>query len=440
MQDPKVIAKEKEKKTKETRFEAGTKDHKRDQVAHGVLARDHSLGREYLGTNEKLGLDGFTWNPAALDRVSSYGSTQGGGYPPGRFNSYGSQGVMPPQFPPSRAGSHSSIPPPPMPPPGPDYYRNMSQEDRQRSLGSAGYDSWSRLPSGGSVPPPMPPYGGGSPYQQHRSGSFGMHRDHSLSHNPLRDASISQPAAEINFDRRNGSGYWGDPNMPPPPPPPPHGMPSPSFGGPRYMSGDSAQYAPYDPKYAPPPGGMPPASMPPASMPPASMSPASMSPGPTSPKPPYQVDPAIAKSWTTTQPEDYAAAADMFGGPDLRKSYSGDSNGDDRRQQVKTGTFPESSHIDPPMMRPDMVKRMTSNQNEDFDTKRDYTAEGPSIKRAALNRDSSETANRLKAKYAPGALKKPTAIDKEMRGLSISMEQSTLDAKPRPLALDERTR
>lgn len=153
------------------------------------------------------------------------------------------------------------------------------------------------------------------------------------------------------------------------------------------------------------------------------------------------MDLALAKSWTTTQPEDYAQAADMFsGGPDLRKSYSADSNGDDRRQKVKTGTFPESSDIDPPMVRPDIVKRMTSNQNEDFDTKRDYNAEGPSIKRAALNRDHSAAANRLKAKYPPGALKRPGAIDKEMRGLSISMEQSSLDAKPKPLALDERTR
>lgn len=421
MQDPKAIAKEKEKKTKETRFESGTKDHQQNQMTHGILTREHTLGREYLGSGEKLGLDGFTWNPASLDRISSYGSAQGGYPPAGRYTSYGSQGAMPPQFPPSRTGSHASVPPPPMPPPGPDYFRNMSQDERQRSFGSAGYDSWSRLPSGGSVPPPMPPYGGGSPYQQHRSGSFGMPRDHSLSHNPLRDASISQPA-EINFDRRNGSGYWGDPNMPPPPPPPPpHGMPSPmpspSYGGPRYMSGDAAQYPP---QYAPPPRG---------------------GPAPTSPKPPYQVDLALAKSWTTTQPEDYAQAADMFsGGPDLRKSYSADSNGDDRRQKVKTGTFPESSDIDPPMVRPDMVKRMTSNQNEDFDTKRDYNAEGPSIKRAALNRDSSAAANRLKAKYAPGALKKPSAIDKEMRGLSISMEQSSLDAKPKPLALDERTR
>lgn len=430
--DPSAV---KEKDKKATRFADGTKDQQRDQVRHALLARDHSLGREYIGAGDTVALDGFSWDPASIDRIPSYTSALGP-YPPGRVTSYGSHGIMPPPFPPSRAGSHASISGgPPMPPPG-EYYRTMSQEQRQQSLGSGRYDGWSRMPSGGNVlPPPMPPYGG-SPYQQHRSGSFGamgmpMSRDHSLSNNPLSNASISHPVNQSAFDGRNGSGYWGAPNMPPPPP---HGMPSPVYGGPRYSSGGPPQFArtpSYDPNQPPlPVSPPPPPSVKPTAAPPPAAGRA------------YNVDPVIAKSWST-QSEDFEMAATMFsghGGQGLNRSWSGDSGGGNDRQQSVPGSFPDRRDDGGVMPRPDIVKRMTSNQNEDFETKRDYVGEGRSIKRAALNRDNSTAANRLKEEYPPGGgLKKPMKIDNEMRSLSVSMEQSSLGARPKPLSLEERT-
>lgn len=472
-------------------------------MKHAVLARDHSLGREYLNPGESVALDGFSWNPATLDRIPSYGSVAvpplpGGPplvvYPPGRVTSHGSHGAVPPHFPPSRTASHSSSmgggPPPSMPPPPADYYRNMSQEERQRSFGSqhVRYDSWSRLPSCGSIPPPPPMPGYGSPYQQHRSGSFGgppgvvggppppmAARDHSLSHNPLRDASIGHSASRAAFEaqQRNNSGYWDPNNMAPPPqqhggyggsthpPPPPQFMAgpvlsgdfsrtpssggdfgrtpstggdfgrSPSSGGPPGNFGRTPSTgAVYDPNRPPLPGV-------PAPTTPSYSGPSSRS------SPPYQVDPAIAKSWST-QSEDYEKAASLFvggggrgGGLEMKQSWSPESG---NRQQLKPGTFPEHGLMGE-MPRPDIAKRMTSNQNEDFDTKRDFMGEGRSIKRAALNRDNSMASNRLKAEYAPGALKRPMPLEKDMRMLSASMEQSTLGApRPKSLATEERTK
>jgi hypothetical protein len=126
------------------------------------------------------------------------------------------------------------------------------------------------------------------------------------------------------------------------------------------------------------------------------------------------------------------------GGLQMNQSWSPTNN----RQQAKPGTFPEQAPIADMMPRPDLVKRMTSNQNEDFETKPDFSGEGRSIKRAALNRDNSMASNRLKAEYAPGALKRPIPLDKDMRMLSASMEQSSLGggARPKPLLTEERTR
>jgi hypothetical protein len=429
----------KEKDIKETRFAEGTKEHQRDKVKHSILARDHSLGREYLGSGETVSLDGFTWDPASLDRIPSYGST--GPYPPGRVTSYGSEGAMPPHFPPSRVGSYSSGsggPPMPMPTRG-DYYRNMSQEQRQQSFGSGRYDSWSRLPSGDSVPPPPMPYPG-NPYGNYGSGSFSslpgmpISREHSLANNPLRDASVSHPITQGFDGGRSGSGYWGGPSMPPPPPhahrmsspPRPHRMPPAAYGGPRYMSGEPAphvQHAPsglYERSHPPPPSHR----SHPATAPPAGRK--------------YEIDPVIAKSWST-QSEDFEIAATVFGGQELHRSWSGGSDGEPERQKARRGNFSDQRDLAGAAARPDVVKRMTSNQNEDFDTKPDYMGDGRSIKRAALNRDNSMASNRLKEEYAPGALKKPPVLDKEMRSLSISMEQSSLDARPKHLASDERT-
>jgi hypothetical protein len=90
--------------------------------------------------------------------------------------------------------------------------------------------------------------------------------------------------------------------------------------------------------------------------------------------------------------------------------------------------------------KPDIVKRMTSNQNETDETKRDLV--GPSVKRAALNRDNSLASNRLKEKYLPAYKKGPFNSDQEISRLRDNLEQSTLASesfpKPQHLTQEER--
>lgn len=85
--------------------------------------------------------------------------------------------------------------------------------------------------------------------------------------------------------------------------------------------------------------------------------------------------------------------------------------------------------------KPDLVKRATSNQNETIDTKPDF--DGQSVKRAALNRDSSTAANRLKEKYMPEYFD----AKREMERLSTNLKQSTLDPTgPKPSQLSKEDR
>lgn len=80
---------------------------------------------------------------------------------------------------------------------------------------------------------------------------------------------------------------------------------------------------------------------------------------------------------------------------------------------------------------------MTSNQNENFETKRDLV--GPSVKRAALNRDNSLASNRLKATHLPEYYNnngRKFDTEHEMNVLTDNLEQSTLDnEKPQPQSL-----
>jgi len=99
---------------------------------------------------------------------------------------------------------------------------------------------------------------------------------------------------------------------------------------------------------------------------------------------------------------------------------------------------------DSELSRPDMVKRMTSNQNEDETSKLGFAS--GSVKRAALNRDASARSNALKAQYVPDALR-PDILEK--RQVSVEaidflmdyFQQSRLniDERPRPLTIDDRT-
>jgi len=99
---------------------------------------------------------------------------------------------------------------------------------------------------------------------------------------------------------------------------------------------------------------------------------------------------------------------------------------------------------DSELSRPDMVKRMTSNQNEDETSKLGFAS--GSVKRAALNRDASARSNALKAQYVPDALR-PDILEKrqvsveEIDFLNDYFQQSRLniDERPRPLTIDDRT-
>jgi hypothetical protein len=76
-------------------------------------------------------------------------------------------------------------------------------------------------------------------------------------------------------------------------------------------------------------------------------------------------------------------------------------------------------------VKPDIVKRATSNQNETFETKPDLI--GGAVKRAALNRDSSNAANRLKELCFPDQFKNGVFdVQKEVNELSAGMGRSTL--------------
>jgi hypothetical protein len=432
--------------TKTTRFAEGTKKES-NQVKKAILARDHSLGREYLQAGEAVSLEGFSWQDP-FKRESSYGSQSGGSssshptppppppaasYPPaGRNSSHGSLGMAPPIHVTSLGG----------PPPPPDYYGRVASDERQHQFSSGRYESWG---SAYAYPPPPPPAHGphhqrsgswthappsplphGSHHQRSgswthapplRSGSWTSGREHSLSSYPLVGASVSIAATSGAFDSsRSGSGYWGEPMTPttsttisPPPPPPPG-----PYGGP-----PGAYRSPSNSVTPPPPNNNTP-----------------------SPQNPYQVDPTIANQWSggevrRTWSEDQAVRRSWSREYDDRPApYSNADN-----SPMRSGGEGGASNNNNNLPRPNMVKRDTSNQNETYETK-------PSIKRAALNRDNSAATNRLKEEYMPEFYKNGRFdAEREMRTLSDNLELSTLDnprgiagPRPRPLKNEERVR
>jgi len=72
--------------------------------------------------------------------------------------------------------------------------------------------------------------------------------------------------------------------------------------------------------------------------------------------------------------------------------------------------------------KPQMVKRDTSHQAENVETKHQ-------VKRAALNRDSSMTSNRLKAQYMPEYYNGKFNSESEVNKLTDNLEQSKLSPK-----------
>lgn len=425
-----------------------------------ILARDHSLGREYLDEGEAVTLDGFSWQdpfqngsgrpskngaeqrskkqstpptrpsppPSTSPTASASGhssspptSRRGAGYPDPRSTSSSMSSEH------YRYPSQGSLGPPP-PPPSPGAYAHMTSGEHHRYHSHGRYESWGSLPP--PPPPPIPGYG----YPQHSGSSWGYRdlsgrqgRDHSLGQNPLAHASVSQSVPYGAFDTRTGS--WG----PPPdgrswgPPPPPHGYP-PVYhhsGGPP---------PPPPPAYPTPPPPPPPhvARKDPPGSPSRLKHPSS---------PPYAVDPAVASAWSGQDPKEIA------------KTWSGGSGGSSGEEYFRTAPA-NSNHrpnahqktVAPEEHKPEVIKRATSNQNETFETKPDL--KGPSVKRAALNRDNSTAANRLKEKYVPGYRKPEFNAEREMRQLSENLEQSTLSSldsalattgvKPEPMSEQEK--
>lgn len=370
-----------EKKT--TRFADGTKDDSK-KTRKPVLARDHSLGREYLGAGESVSLEGFTWQDPfqSNSRTSSYGSATSPSAqaysPSGRISSQGSMGIAPP---------HHGGPPPP-----PDYYGRVGDE-RTRHFSNGRYDSWGATGMNGSPYAYAPPPPHGATHQRsgswtnppvppphvpghQRSGSWNG-REHSLSYNPLIGASVARPADRRTFEHRPSSGYWGE--------------------GP---------YGPAGPYRSPQ----------------RHTSPTNNTPSPNSQ---YSVDMDIARTWSGGEGgRNWSAGQPQ---PQHNDGYPKPVPGNDISPQRTSGALP----------RPQMVKRDTSHQNENVETK-------PSVKRAALNRDNSLASNLLKQQYMPEFYNnKSFDSDTEVKILSDNLEQSTLNsaakAKPVPLTQQGRT-
>jgi len=408
-----VDEEEKEEDVKTTRFAEGTKKEDANQVKKAVLARDHSLGREYIEAGEAVTLEGFSWQDPfqSKPREASYVRpvVPPTAYPAGRNSSHGSLGMAPPHHVTSVGA----------PPPPPDYWGRVNSNERQREFSSGRYESWGSTPYG--YPAPLPPHHGHGMHQRsgswthespplpgrhvhHRSGSWGSEREHSLGVYPLIGASVAGPADRGTFDSgRSTSGLWGDATtmgssargiLPPSPPPPP-----PVYGGgPMRSSGSLGPYR-------------------------QPISPTNSTPSPK----PYSVDLSIAKTWS---------------GGEVQRTWSGEH--EPPVQQVRPydeilmpgfrADFGPASGSDNYVPKPQIVKRDTSHQNENYETKH-------SVKRAALNRDNSLASNRLKHEYMPEFFKKKFDEEQEMRSLSSNLEQSTLNTqrpKPQPLTQNER--
>ena len=250
----------------------------------------------------------------------------------------------------------------PMPPEGPMHRRS---------------GSWT------SQPYPDPPHHG--PIRQ-RSGSWngvGSGREHSFSFNPLPGASINQAAPTAAFDQRSS---WFLNQVPAQAQQPPPFL---SAVRTNQLESSNSSYGPPQPD-------------------PYRRRAYSPAHSDTS-SPPYN-DLNIARTWSD-------------GGvpPDFRHSQF-----DEHPQPVAgADTSPpqgaESNRSKGPL-RPAMLKRDTSNQNETVESKPHR------IKRAALNRDQSATSNRLKHQFIPEVFGE--VHDPNMQSLQETTEQIRLGDSP----------
>jgi len=457
-----------DQRTKKTTFNVpigGGVPKSRTDLNHLMLARDHSLGRDYVQPGEAVVVGDFDWdepveNLSAEDVDTPPPPPPAAPGPPGhRGGRYhhpdqagaagGSSGWGSGQFafiepppsksphsshkhhsPPSREGSGSYYPPPP-PLPGGDV-RVMSASSFPGPPPAGAYP----YPPSGSFPPPPP--GRGAP------------RDNSLAGYPLRDASISSSArdsfvgSDVERSRSYDEAYWQGHQQYGPPPPGGYAYPPPSpyQGSPRHPS-----YPPHPQGYHHPSYGYPDQS--------AFDRRTSKSDIPQPPLPPQQ-----QQQWSG-QSSDFRRVADIIGQEDedetdphgYKRSHS-KSDGKDgpakpkgglRRKISGGGVIPSPpdgaiDELKSSLPRPDTVKRDTSHQCETEETKR-------RVQRSRLQRDHSLAGVALKGGDAAHEALSPrdyefsnpsskassgksgVSSDLAMRALSASMRQSSIGVK-----------
>jgi len=323
-----------------------------------------------------------------------------------RENSQGSAGMSPPLI----QGRPNQLPT------TPDYYGRVSSGEPRRGFSNESLGRWGAVPypypsqtppppperpplyrRSGSWTHPQPPQSSLHGAHHRRSGSWNSGGQmHSFSFNPLLGANITRPVDVGAFEHsRSGSSYWGEQMISSraqvrPPPPPPQG----TYVGYNINGGSIEQLQGLYRK--------------------------SLSPLHSTPSPPYNVM-DIARTWS--------------GGEDVQRTWSGD-----HAPPLATGNRQFDGHPHPVLdvdtflprnktgtsnqiPRLTLVKRDTSYQNENYETK-------PSqVKRAALNRDQSATSNRLKKECMQDYFNKEL-LNKEMQTLHEDTEKIRFSPGP----------
>jgi hypothetical protein len=329
-------------------------------------------------------------------------------YPQGRVTSSGSQGVAPPRFPPSRAtsfASYSSFPAIPLP--FGDQFRSLSQE-QNLILGT----DLDRLGSLSSLPLPIPssptsmsPFCSSS--EQQRSASLSscysipLSRDHSLSSYPLRGTSSSFQLSQSSYESSSGS-FWGSTSAPSQPPQVP-AMASRIYAGSRNQLD-----ANHDKKWNDTEDLLSSLSNQDRFLPGISI----------------QILPDRIQSWSSKS-EVNDMASDPTPDDELKVNTKLHSGKRDDEADCKCYATSSTNDIKNTEVPRDVMKRMTSNQNEDTETKRYFVGEGRSIKRIALLRDNDLSVSGTES-IERMIFCNPNALDKDLRSLSVSMEQSSL--------------
>jgi len=478
-------------RTKKTTFdvpEGGGKRKGKKGLNHLMLARDHSLGRDYIQPGESVDVGDFNWaepveklaspRPPPNDRGGSghyrhSGRNESSGWGSGQFAFVEPPSGMSPRSPhsPYSPYKHSSPPsdydpryPPPPPLPGGDV----------------------RPLSSGSFPgPPQPPHGA---YPYPPSSSFpppppgaGGPRDHSLSGYPLRDASISSSARDSfksSSSRERSRSYeevpWDAR----------YSAPQYAYPPPQYQQGQ----APRSPSggmlpYPPPPGG-PPEYYQSYGYPDRSAFSRAEGRGSRSPSKSDIPPPPVPPQQWDSQPDDFKRVADIIG-----QDEQPDERGDKRTNSTRADTDGKRSLAKPlgglrrkisgggvmpsppdgavgtensSLARPQPVKRDTSHQCENEETKRRVQrcrlARDHSLAGVALNGgDVSHEALRpqdyaFSDPSSHGESGEKIGGDPTIRALSLSMRQSSIadernktmddasprQAKPPKLSRDQR--